>query len=201
MKKLREDQMKVLEKLLQLGIFHDFYLAGGTSLCLKYNHRPSLDFDFFLFPEKNFSNIYENEIYKHFNIEFIYKDNQTLIFQLDGIKVSLFEYPYPLLEEPDKITDLYLAHDKDIACMKMSAIAQRGLKKDFFDLWYLINIYRWGMKELLSMLERKYKDYNPLIFLKALVYFEDAEKNIDFEEVEEKWLSIKKFFTGYIKSF
>lgn len=50
------------------------------------------------------------------------------------------------------------------------------------------------------MLERKYKGYNPLIFLKVLVYFKDAEKNIDFEEVEAKWLSIKEFFTDYIKS-
>lgn len=53
----------------------------------------------------------------------------TIIFQLDGIKVSLFEYPYPLLKEPDKITDLYLAHDKDIACMKTNTIAQRDSRK------------------------------------------------------------------------
>ncbi|HPP71169.1 MAG TPA: hypothetical protein PLK95_10655 [Pseudothermotoga sp.] len=41
MKKLREDQIKLLERLVRLGIFHDSYLAGGTSLYLKYNHRPS----------------------------------------------------------------------------------------------------------------------------------------------------------------
>ena len=46
-------------------------------------------------------------IYKQLNVEFIYKDNQTLVFQLDTIKVSLFEYPYFLvmhhLEAPKRI--------------------------------------------------------------------------------------------------
>lgn len=60
--------------------------------------------------------------------------------------------------------------------MKMAAIIQRGLKKDFFDLWFLINIYKWSINNLISMFEQKFKEYNPSIFLKALVYFEDAEK-------------------------
>ncbi|ABR30960.1 hypothetical protein SU69_05625 [Thermosipho melanesiensis] len=201
MKRLKENQMKVLETLLQLEIFHDFYLAGGTCLLLKYNHRPSLDFDFFLFPDKNFSNIYENVIRKKLNVEFIYKDPQTLIFELNSIKISLFEYQYPLLKKPEKMGKLYLASDEDIACMKMSAISQRGLKKDFFDLWYLINIHKWTLRDLLSMLGRKYKGYNPFIFLKALVYFEDAEKNKDFREIEERWKDIKKFFGDFVKSF
>ncbi|MBB6062774.1 hypothetical protein HNP65_001226 [Thermosipho japonicus] len=51
------------------------------------------------------------------------------------------------------------------------------------------------------MLETKYKGYNPLIFLKALVYFEDAEKNKDFREVEEKWSAIKKFFNDFVRFF
>ncbi|HCF38855.1 MAG TPA: hypothetical protein DER56_07350 [Thermosipho africanus] len=202
MKKLEENQKKVLEKILRLEIFHDFYLAGGTCLLLKYNRRPpSLDFDFFLFPDKDFSNVYENTIYSKLNVTFVYKDPQTLIFELDDIKISLFEYKYPLLKQPDKVGKLYLASDEDIACMKMSAIAQRGLKKDFYDLWFLINIHKWTIKELVSMLETKYKGYNPLIFLKALVYFEDAEKNKDFREVEEKWEDIKKFFNDFVRSF
>ena len=76
MKKLGENQKRVLERLLQLEIFHDFYLANDTCLLLKYNHRPSLDFDFFLFPDKNFSSVYENIIRKKLNVEFIYRDSQ-----------------------------------------------------------------------------------------------------------------------------
>ncbi|MDI3517440.1 MAG: hypothetical protein PWP37_392 [Thermotogota bacterium] len=117
------------------------------------------------------------------------------------MKISLFEYPYPLLKEVEEMEGLFLASDEDIACMKMSAISQRGLKKDFFDLWMLIKIHGWTIKELLAMLQEKYKEYNPLIFLKSLVYFEDAEKNQDFTEVESRWKEIKSFFTAYVRNY
>ncbi len=57
----------------------------------------------------------------------------------------------------------------------------------------MINIYKWSINDLISMFEQKFKEYNPSIFLKALVYFEDAEKNTDFKEVEQKWPQIKNF--------
>lgn len=65
----------------------------------------------------------------------------------------------------------------------------------------MINIYKWSINDLISMFEQKFKEYNPSIFLKALVYFEDAEKNTDFKEVEQKWPQIKEFFESFIKSF
>ncbi|WP_238374609.1 hypothetical protein [Fervidobacterium nodosum] len=65
----------------------------------------------------------------------------------------------------------------------------------------MINIYKWSINDLISMFEQKFKEYNPSIFLKALVYFEDAEKNTDFKEVGQKWPQIKKFFESFIKSF
>jgi len=202
---LKPGQRRVLEKIRRLEIFRDFYLAGGTCLLLRYNHRPSLDFDFFLFPDRDFSLVaYEKTLRKAFSdakLRFLYRDPQTLIFLLDDVKISLFEYPYPLLKEVEEMEGLLLASDEDIACMKMSAISQRGLKKDFFDLWMLIKIHGWSIEELLAMLQKKYKEYNPLIFLKSLVYFEDAEKNEDFTEVESEWAEIKSFFTAYVKSY
>ncbi|WP_232218185.1 MULTISPECIES: nucleotidyl transferase AbiEii/AbiGii toxin family protein [unclassified Thermosipho (in: thermotogales)] len=69
MHKLTLEQENVLEKILELDIFHEFYLAGGTSLLLKYNHRPSLDFDFFLLPTEKFKlELYEKELLKNLNL-------------------------------------------------------------------------------------------------------------------------------------
>ena len=51
MKKLSKKQREVLEKLVSSGIIEEsFYLADGTALTIKYNHRTSEDFDFFLKP-------------------------------------------------------------------------------------------------------------------------------------------------------
>lgn len=205
MQKLKPEQRRVLERIRRSEIFHDFYLAGDTCLLLRYNHRPSLDFDFFLFPDRAFSLLaYEQTLRKSFSdskLRFLYRNSQTLIFSLDDVKISLFECPYPLLKEVKEMEGLFLASDEDIACMKMSAISQGGLKKDFFDLWILIKIHGWTIKELLAMLQEKYKEYNPLIFLKSLVYFEDAEKNQDFTEVESRWEEIKSFFTAYVRNY
>lgn len=81
-----------------------------------------------------------------------------MIFSLDGIKVSLFEYPYPLIKETEKIKNALVASDEDIACMKVDAISKRGLKKDFFDLWTLIKIHKWSINYLFEMVQKKYRD-------------------------------------------
>jgi len=83
--------------------------------------------------------------------------------------------------------------------MKADAISKRGLKKDFYDLWLLINKHQWGLNDLIKMLQAKYSSYNTLIFIKALTYFADAEKTEDFPVVEEKWEEIKEFFKAYVK--
>jgi len=204
MKILKGKQREILEMLQSLNILSDFYLAGGTAILLKYDHRPSEDFDFFLFPEREFMTYsYEKVILKTFkkNAKIIYEDEETLIFTLDDIKVSLFSYPYPILKEPELKNGILIASDEDIACMKAHAISSRGLKKDFFDLWFLIQIHKWNLKEIVDMLREKYKSYNLSIFIKSLTYFEDAEKNKDFSSVEEKWQEIKKFFINYVKAY
>ena len=138
---LKEKQRKTLEKLQSLDILSNFYLAGGTALLIKYDHRPSEDFDFFLFPERDFKvDSYEKSIITAFpeEVKIIYRDKETLIFTLNDVKFFLFQYPYPLLEKPETFIGILIAGDKDIACMKAYAINGKGLKKDFFDLWMLI---------------------------------------------------------------
>ena len=135
---------KSKEKLREASIFSilfDFYLAGGTALLIKYDHRPSEDFDFFLFPERDFKvDSYEKSIITAFpeEVKIIYRDKETLIFTLNDVKIFLFQYSYPLLEKPETFIGILIAGDKDIACMKAYAINGKGLKKDFFDLWMLI---------------------------------------------------------------
>lgn len=197
MKNLSNTEKAALEKALSLDIFLSLYLGGGTALRIKYNHRPSLDFDFFLLPDKKFELPNFEKALRQFKI--VYRDEGTIIFFIVDVKFSIFEYPYPLLQEPDKIDRILLASDKDLACMKADAISKRGLKKDFYDLWLLIKKHNWSLDNLITMLQAKYVNYNTLIFIKALTYFVEAEKTKDFAVVEEKWEEIKKFFISYIR--
>ncbi len=203
MKKLSEEQKIALEKVISSGICENFYLAGGTALLIKYGHRFSEDFDFFSFPEKRFDSFsLSRRIDKLKDVKWLYQGRDTLIFLLSKIKFSFFEYSYPLLEEPkkDKEFRIFIASDKDIACMKAVAIAQRSSKKDFFDLWFLMKKYKWSLKDLKGMIGKKYKNLDFSIILKSLVYFEEA-RNEMYEDIEPYWKGIEEFFKEHVKEY
>ena len=200
---MSKEQKEALKKVVSLGICEDFYLAGGTALLIRYGHRYSEDFDFFSFPEKKFDSFsLSRQIDKLEGVKWLYQGKDTLIFLLDGIKFSFFEYPYPLLESPEKNKELgiFIANDRDIACMKAVAVAQRGSKKDFFDLWFLMKRYGWNLKDLKEMIERKYKNLDFSIIVKSLVYFDDARKEI-YEDIEPYWKEVEEFFKKQVKEY
>jgi predicted nucleotidyltransferase component of viral defense system len=69
------------------------------------------------------------------------KSKSIIVFSIDGIKVDFVNYNYPLIESTNTIENIRLVSDKDIAAMKLNAIAGRGSKKDFIDLYFLFQKY------------------------------------------------------------
>jgi len=202
MRKLTEQQKKTLTLLVESGICKDFYLAGGTAISIKYNHRYSEDFDFF--SETFFSSRTEillGKLTKKAQLEVILSKEDTLIFYLNGVRVSFFKYPYKLiqpLEEFPEFPEIKIASDEDITAMK--AIAKRGTKKDFFDLWFLMRKNNWTLKDVSDFCTEKYGTIFPQHhFLKAAIFFEDAEKEESFPEVEKAWEDVKDFFTKEVE--
>lgn len=173
---LSKNTKRLLESLNQSEIIRNFYLAGGTALALYYGHRLSLDLDWFA---EKFSNTLEfkKELSKLGELIIDSEDEKTLNGNLNGVKISFFEYPYPLIS-PTKIykENVRLAGKPDIAVMKLDAIATRGTYKDFIDIYFLLKEY--SLEQLLEFLRKKFKDinYNEMYLLKSLTYFEDAEQ-------------------------
>ena len=56
---------------------------------------------------------------------------------------------------PIKYLSLNIADIEDIAAMKIDAVATRGAKRDFVDL-YFIGKFGYGFSELLKFYNRKY---------------------------------------------
>ena len=67
-----------------------------------------------------------------------------------------------------------LASLDDLACMKLSAVAQRGAKKDFVDL-YALGLYHRPLPDLLALYRQKYATNDIAHLLYALAYFDDAD--------------------------
>jgi len=154
----------------------EFYLAGGTGLALQLGHRDSLDFDFFtakdIDTQKLFGTI--KDIFDGHKINKIQEEKNTLTVLIDeNIKLSFFTYKYPLLKKPLNEKYLKIASVEDIACMKLSAVVGRATKKDYVDLYFILQ--RTDLKQLLKLADKKYPSLDSNLILKSLVYFKDIE--------------------------
>ena len=141
-KVISKNAKNALAILGKSGILQNAYMAGGTALALQINHRFSFDFDFFTVNEFN-ADILSQRIKKlvpEFKLE--RKDWGTILGTINKTRFSLFFYTYPLLFKTQKFLDVEVADIKDIAPMKIAAISDRGSKKDFIDLYFIIEIER-----------------------------------------------------------
>ena len=182
------------------GILKDAYLAGGTALALQMGHRISVDFDFFT-PKKFVPKEFSSALSKLGLFDEEQADKGTVLGKFKGIRFSLFIYKYPLLFPPAQYSSLAIADIKDIAAMKIDAIATRGAKRDFIDLFFICHS-GYQLKQLLEFYDKKYKNLaaTEMHIMKSLVYFDDAEPD-DMPDMLKKadWGYVKKFFEVEIK--
>lgn len=191
---------QVLDKIKNLPFMAGFYLAGGTALALQLGHRKSVDLDFFSedFPKRD---IILQQIH-HLNPQITHESQGTIDILIDDVKVSFLEYNYPLIEDLLKFEDVKIASVADIACMKLTATSSRGSKKDYIDLFVILQ--KFTLEELFSKFEQKFVGitYQKLILLKSLTYFTDAESEPDPDYTDAlSWENIKKTIEDKVKDY
>jgi hypothetical protein len=182
------------------GVLKDAYLAGGTAAALQLGHRISVDFDFFT-PKEFVPTVFSAELSKLGSFDEEQADKGTVLGKFEGIKFSLFVYEYPLICPPLKYLSLNIADIRDIAAMKIDAVATRGAKRDFIDL-YFIGKSGYGLIELLDLYNKRYgKLASNLIHIqKSLVFFNDAEPDEMPRMLEEvNWEEVKNYFKSEVK--
>ena len=195
---LSKDAKNALGLLGQSGLLNAAYLAGGTALALQFNHRHSYDLDLFT-PKKFDERILIQritELFPDFKLE--RKDWGTILGYLGETRFSIFFYKYPLLFKTHKFLDINIADVKDIAAMKIAAIADRGTKRDFIDLYFIFNEVKIvTLEESLKLYDKKFKalSQNKLHIFKSLVYFEDADRDKSPKIIKSvNWSKVKEFF-------
>ena len=171
---LPEETHKALQSLNGFAPLSDFYLSGGTALALHLGHRDSEDLDFFTQQQFNPENLHQ-KITSLGSISSVYMEENTLNCYLNSVKLQFLYYPYKLLKEPIQWEGIKVSSVIDIACTKLITISMRGSKKDFIDLYFILQHY--SLKELFAHAKKKYDttDYNVPHIMKSLVYFNDAE--------------------------
>jgi len=171
-------QRKVLDRLGPILDAGHFFLVGGTAVALHLGHRRSIDLDWFT--KKPLSD--PLRLAQWITAAGTSLTNRriasgTLHARVGSIRVTMLEYRYPLLKRLVRwsAVKIKLASLQDLAAMKLAAIAQRGSKRDFVDL-YALGSSGLSLRKMLRGYQRKYSVSDIAHVLYSLAYFDDADR-------------------------
>jgi predicted nucleotidyltransferase component of viral defense system len=177
-----------------------FYLSGGTALSLQLGHRESEDLDFFS-REQFVPNLVEQQLHIFGALSETELAKGTVNTYIDGVKLQFLVYPYRLLEPLVAWEEIHLSSVEDIACTKLQTVGMRSSKKDFIDLYFLLQ--HSTLNTLLDDTKKKYaeSDYSETHILKSLVYFDDADAQpMPRMHKDVSWEQVKKTIIEAVKS-
>ncbi|KAF5034474.1 Nucleotidyl transferase AbiEii toxin, Type IV TA system [anaerobic digester metagenome] len=167
--------LELLKELMQIPALENLRLVGGTGLALQKGHRKSVDID--LFGEIEADDIEVMNSLRIFNdLKTIHHTKNIKVFSINNIKTDIVNYPYLWLFPEIETDGIKLADIRDVAAMKVAAITNRGTKKDFIDLYFLLKDFT--LDEIVKLYVTKYKDGSAFMALRSLVYFSDAETDL-----------------------
>ena len=190
--------LELLKSISSLEEFNNFALAGGTSLALQIGHRISVDLDFFSASDFDEEMLLQKLREKFYTIHILHQKKNSLNIVVNDVRTDFITHQYSLCKPVQLIDGIKLYSMQDIAAMKLSAVASRGSKKDFVDIYFLLQ--HFSLSEMLGFMHAKYPELNKMQVLMSLIYFEDAE--IDIEPnmlIPVDWNSIKELLKNEVR--
>jgi len=193
----------ILKKLMELPSLKQFSLVGGTTLALRYGHRTSEDIDLFSHEKFNHQQII-TELEDIFKQRFVYKQENTqfgIFCFIDNVKVDIVHFPHLPIAAIEEENKLRMYSNADIAAMKIQAILGRAKKKDFWDLYELLQNY--SLQQMIDWHRQKYPSQMLAISIPhAISYFSDADESetpVSFKN--QTWEQIKKGISGKVSDY
>lgn len=189
---VQPDTLELLKTLMRLPILSDMRLVGGTALALQYGHRRSVDLDFFGHTTENVDELTEAIREEVGHIQTLSATKRIKVYNIQNVKVDIVNYDYPWIDDAVIEGDIRMASPKDIAAMKVNAVIGRGTKKDFIDIFFLLQHYTFD--ELLQFYKKKYPDGSEFRALLSMAYFADADlqampymyENVEWSDIKQR---------------
>ena len=173
-----------------------WFVIGGQAVRCFAPFRPSRDVDFGVESAADLDDLVA-QLERRGEVELSERASDTVHLAWNGIKVSAFvlDHLKPFVE--DRHLDL-----TGLLATKLHAILDRGLRRDFFDLYVLLEQERLGVAFLLAAIRKVYRgEIDDGLLLRALTYFDDADREAPLPgEGPRDWSLIQDYFLVQVGS-
>ena len=165
-------EQKTLLPLMRL-FRREFYLVGGTAIALQVGHRRSIDFDLFKACPFNSRMVLNKINTANINYTITRSVAEQINLTISNVKVTFFEYPYPI-EAPLDFNKVFRLPDLlTLAAMKAFALGRRSKWKDYVDLYFLLRDY-FSINDIVQKAESLYgQEFSDKLFRSQLAYHTD----------------------------
>jgi hypothetical protein len=173
-----------------------WFVIGGHAVRCFCPYRPSRDVDFGVRDATGLDDLLA-QLGRSGTLEVDERAEHTVHARWNGINVSIFVLPFLGPWVRDRRLDVTA-----ILATKLHAIVDRGTRRDFFDLYVTLQHHQLGILECLGAIRRVYqRDVNEAVLLRALTYFDDAEREASLPgEGRDDWTRVKDYLLTSIGS-
>ena len=173
-----------------------WFVIGGQAVRCFAPYRPSRDVDFGIDSPTNLNELVE-QLGRRGRVEIQERSRDTVHLLWNGIKVSAFVL--------DFLVDHVEARHLDVTgilATKLHVILDRGLRRDFFDLYVMLQQHRLGIATVLTAIRTVYQgQIDDALMLRALTYFDDAEREAALPgEGLSDWTTVRDYFLVQVGS-
>jgi hypothetical protein len=167
-----------------------WFVIGGNAVRCFCPYRPTRDVDFGVRNVEDFDDLLR-QLADRGTVVIRERTGNTAHLGFEGVDVSVF------------VLDALAPHTEDrrltvtgILATKLHAILDRGVRRDFFDLYVTLQHHSLGIAECLSAMREVFRqDVDEALLLRALTYFADAEREAELPgEGPGDWSAVKDFF-------
>ena len=167
-----------------------WFVIGGQAVRCFAPYRPSRDVDFGVDAPANLEDLVA-QLRGQGPVEMQERSPGTVHLLWNGIKVSAFHLPFLAAHVEDRHLTV-----TGVLATKLHAILDRGLRRDFFDLYVMLQQHHLGIVSALSAIRRVYQaEIDEGLMLRALTYFDDADREAAVPgEGRGDWRVVKDYF-------
>jgi hypothetical protein len=168
-----------------------WFVVGGHAVRCLCPYRPSRDVDFGVRAPSDLTDLVE-QLRRTGTVEISEQTSDTVHLRWNRVDVSIFVLPALAPHVVDRRLDV-----TGILGTKLHAILDRGLRRDFFDLYVTLQHQQLGIVECLRAIRAIHqRDVNDGLLLRALTFFDDADQEPRLPgEGRGDWGRVKRYFT------